>query len=151
MSIKDVKVSNTFSLALSEDGRIFSWGSGLNGHLGQSDEISKIQPEEIKISFKDEEKKIKKLKRKHRDMDEVEELLTLHNFVKSASKRGGNMAQPQSFIEQECIISLHNMGSDNLNDLFLIDNRNSNLKHKNHTQHSFGKKQQSKNVQRMLN
>lgn len=63
----------------------------MNGHLGSGDSISRIQPAEICIDLKDEEKKIKKLKRKHRDMEEVEELMTLHSFVKSASKSGHNL------------------------------------------------------------
>lgn len=46
-SIKDIKVSNSFSLALSEDGRVFSWGLGINGHLGLGDENTRIEPEEI--------------------------------------------------------------------------------------------------------
>jgi hypothetical protein len=70
---------------------VFSWGNGMNGHLGHGDENSRIQPHEVFIDFKEEEKKIKKLKRKHRDMEEVEELLTLHSFVKSATKGGLNL------------------------------------------------------------
>ncbi len=85
-------MSNSFSLAITEDGKIFSWGSGNNGHLGHGDEISKISPEMIRLDFSDEEKRIKKLKKKHRNMEEVEELLTLHSFVKSAAKRGANVA-----------------------------------------------------------
>jgi hypothetical protein len=38
-------------------------------------------------------KKLKKLKKKHRNMEEVEELLTMHSFVKTASKGGLNFNQ----------------------------------------------------------
>lgn len=94
----------------------------MNGHLGSGNENSRIQPEKVSIDLKEEEKKIKKLKRKHRDMEEVEELLTLHSFVKSASKGGLNLTQSQAFLEQECLISLHNIhGNENLNNYFLND------------------------------
>ncbi len=63
----------------------------MNGHLGSGDTTSRISPVEINIDLKEEDKKIRKLKRKHRDMEEVEELMTLHSFVKSASKGGYNM------------------------------------------------------------
>lgn len=43
------------------------------------------------IDLCEEDKKIRKLKRKHRDMEEVEELMTLHSFVKSATKGGMNL------------------------------------------------------------
>jgi alpha-tubulin suppressor-like RCC1 family protein len=36
-SIRDIKIAETYSLALTEDGDVFSWGSGLNGHLGHGD------------------------------------------------------------------------------------------------------------------
>ena len=82
-------------------------------------------------------------------MEEVEELLTLHSFVKSASKRGGNLGQTQSFFEQECLISLHNMGNDNINDLFLFDSRNPNQRLKNQNQPSNnGKRQNGRQVMR---
>lgn len=79
-------MANTFTLALSEDGRLYSWGLGLNGHLGLGDENSRISPELINIDLKEEEKRVKNLKKKHKNSDEVEELLTMHSFVKSASK-----------------------------------------------------------------
>jgi alpha-tubulin suppressor-like RCC1 family protein len=56
-------VSGTFTLALSEEGTLFSWGSGVNGHLGLGDENSRIQPERVQFDFKDEKKKLKKLKK----------------------------------------------------------------------------------------
>ena len=92
MSIKDIKVSNSFTLALSEEGRVYSWGNGMNGHLGGGDERSRISPSEVLVDLKDEVKKIRKLKKKHRDMEEVEELMTLHSFVKSATKSGMGLA-----------------------------------------------------------
>ncbi|CDW89302.1 isoform c [Stylonychia lemnae] len=136
LSIKDIKVANTYSLAITEDGLLFSWGSGINGHLGLGDENSRIQPEQINIDLKDEEKKIRKLKRKHRDMEEVEELMTLHSFVKNATKGGINLSHSQAFIEQQCLISLHNIkGQDNMGNYFLNDKQsmNTNGKNKKHS------------------
>lgn len=41
--MKDIKVANSYSLSLSEeDGHLYSWGLGNNGHLGLGDEISRI-------------------------------------------------------------------------------------------------------------
>ena len=42
------------------------------------------------VDLKEEEKRIKTMKKKHKNSDEVEELLTMQNFVKSASKAIGN-------------------------------------------------------------
>jgi alpha-tubulin suppressor-like RCC1 family protein len=33
-SVKDIKVSDSFSLALTSEGRLYSWGMGLHGKLG---------------------------------------------------------------------------------------------------------------------
>ncbi len=41
-SIKDIKIANSYSLALSENGEVYSWGLGINGHLGHGDENSRI-------------------------------------------------------------------------------------------------------------
>ena len=38
-------------MALSEEGALYSWGHGVNGHLGHGDEISRIQPERISFNF----------------------------------------------------------------------------------------------------
>ena len=89
-SIKDIKVANTFSMALSEDGSVYSWGLGMNGHLGLGDEMARIEPETVIFDLREEDKRIKKLRKKHRNMEEVEELLTLHSFVMSASKAVGH-------------------------------------------------------------
>jgi len=46
-------------LALSEDGKVYSWGLGFNGHLGHNSLSTVVMPKLIKIDFKDENKKIK--------------------------------------------------------------------------------------------
>jgi alpha-tubulin suppressor-like RCC1 family protein len=38
VSVKDIVSANTFTLALTEDGNVFSWGRGHYGHLGNGDE-----------------------------------------------------------------------------------------------------------------
>ena len=60
-SIKDIKVSDSFSLCLSEDGNVYSWGKGLNGHLGHNNSETQINPKKIKFDFKEENKKIKQI------------------------------------------------------------------------------------------
>lgn len=67
-------------------------------------------------------------------MEEVEELLTLHSFVKSATKGGINMSQQQAFIEQECIISMHSIkgGIDQtMGNYFLSDKLNNHHNYSN--------------------
>lgn len=86
VSVKDTKISDTFSLTLSEEGKVYSWGLGMNGHLGHGDENSRIIPQEIEFDFKSEEKFLKNLKKKHNSMKDIEELITLHSFVKNASQ-----------------------------------------------------------------
>ena len=40
VSIRDVVCSQSFSLALSEDGKVYSWGRGSQGHLGCGSDAS---------------------------------------------------------------------------------------------------------------
>ena len=62
-SIRDIQISDSFTLALSEEGQVYSWGLGTNGHLGHSqDSSTKITPQIIKFDFKEEDKKIKQIK-----------------------------------------------------------------------------------------
>ena len=73
---------------------MYTWGVDLHGHLGSgSEQSTKIIPTKVNLDFKKEEKQLQKLKKTHRNMEEVEELLTLHSFVKNASKAGMNLAQ----------------------------------------------------------
>jgi hypothetical protein len=57
----------------------------MNGHLGHGDQNSEIMPREVSIDFKEEDKRVKNLRKKHRSLEEVQELLTLRSFVKHAS------------------------------------------------------------------
>ena len=85
-SIRDIKTSDTFTLSLSEDGKVYSWGTGTNGHLGHNNTETLIRPKAIKFDFKDENKKIKALQTKHKNMEGLEDLLSFHRFVKSSNK-----------------------------------------------------------------
>ena len=58
-SIRDIKASDTMTLALSESGQVYSWGSGSNGRLGHNNCETQICPKLIKFDFKDENKKIR--------------------------------------------------------------------------------------------
>jgi alpha-tubulin suppressor-like RCC1 family protein len=40
ISIKDVQCADSYSIALSEQGELFTWGRGTMGHLGNASEIS---------------------------------------------------------------------------------------------------------------
>lgn len=114
-SIRDLKIADLFSLALSEDGKVYSWGSGLNGHLGHGDQGTQIKPKAIKFDFKDENKKIKQIKNKHRNMEGVEDLLSFHQFVKSSSKKNDPfMNQRKKQVESEILSHAFNFGSVNM-------------------------------------
>ena len=46
-SIKDIACGGTHSMALSEEGRTYSWGNGDNGRLGHNSKRSEALPKEI--------------------------------------------------------------------------------------------------------
>jgi alpha-tubulin suppressor-like RCC1 family protein len=64
VSIKDIKIGSSFSLGLSEDGKVYSWGIDRHGHLGSSEDskATRIHPTQINFNLLNEEKKVKKLK-----------------------------------------------------------------------------------------
>ena len=93
-SIRDIVCSQTFSLALSEDGEVYSWGRGSQGHLGSGSDVSRVYPEKVKFKqFKDEQKKINKAKSEvsvaDAQLDQVEDLLFRKKFLKHASVNSG--------------------------------------------------------------
>ena len=49
VSIKDIVCSKNYSLALSEDGEVYSWGRGSLGQLGSGSDVSRVYPEKIKF------------------------------------------------------------------------------------------------------
>ena len=112
-SVADVKSSDSFSLALTEDGsNVYSWGRGIMGHLGNGSENTHVTPQKINFNFTDEQKKIKKVKGKGGStQSEVEDLLFFKNFLNNASKTKGSskLAKAQSFIEEKCILELQNL------------------------------------------
>lgn len=55
-------MADSYCLALAEDGRLYSWGHGLNGRLGQGETTTQIEPGQIKIDLKEENKKINEVK-----------------------------------------------------------------------------------------
>jgi len=60
------------------------------GHLGSGEEKSEIEPFKIAFGFKDEQKKIKKVKKKATgQIDDVEDLLFARNFLKHATNKHG--------------------------------------------------------------
>ena len=63
VSIKDIVSADSFSLALSEDGKVYSWGRGSMGRLGHGDEKSLQTPHEINFDFRKDEKMIKDSRR----------------------------------------------------------------------------------------
>lgn len=77
VSIRDIACTNTFALALSEDGKVYSWGRGVFGRLGNGDEQSQTLPTEVKFDFRDEHKKINRVKKDvvGESLEDVEELL----------------------------------------------------------------------------
>lgn len=60
MSIKDVQCVETFSVALSETGEVYTWGRGSLGKLGNDSENSEVYPYHVQFNFKVDQNKIKK-------------------------------------------------------------------------------------------
>lgn len=59
-SIRDVHCAESYTVALSEKGEVFTWGRGSMGHLGNGSETSEVTPFRVQFDFKEELKKIKK-------------------------------------------------------------------------------------------
>lgn len=92
-SVADVKSSDSFSLALTEDGQnVYTWGRGIMGHLGNGSENTEVTPQKVNFNFSDEQKKIKKANQKSGGSteSEVEDLLFFKNFLGNASKTKGS-------------------------------------------------------------
>jgi alpha-tubulin suppressor-like RCC1 family protein len=91
-SVADVKSSDSFSLALAEDGlNVYSWGRGIMGHLGNGSEITRVTPQKVNFNFTDEQKKINKVKKNGGSSEsEVRDLLFFKNFLNNASKTKGS-------------------------------------------------------------
>ena len=49
VSIRDIVCSKNYSLALSDEGEVFSWGRGALGQLGSGSDSSRVYPEKIKF------------------------------------------------------------------------------------------------------
>lgn len=62
MSIKDVQCAESFSVALSETGEVYTWGRGSLGKLGNDSENSEVYPYCVQFDFKADAQKIKKAK-----------------------------------------------------------------------------------------
>ena len=65
VSIKDAKCTDSYTVALTEQGELFTWGRGTNGHLGNSSEKSEIVPFAVRFNFKEEERKIRQSRNSH--------------------------------------------------------------------------------------
>ena len=77
VSIRDIACTNTFALALSEDGKVYSWGRGVFGRLGNGSEQSQTIPTEVRFDFRDEHKKISRVRKNAvgETIENVEELM----------------------------------------------------------------------------
>jgi len=78
---------------------VYSWGMGFNGHLGRDDLQTAVQPELVPINLREEERKLKLIKKKHSTMEEVEELLALQSFASSVRKR--SLDNPLEVLEED--------------------------------------------------
>ena len=58
-NIKLIELADTFTVALSKEGRIYSWGQPYQGHLGRADELATIEPKQVKVDFDYDKKKLK--------------------------------------------------------------------------------------------
>ena len=88
VSIKEVVCCESFTLALSDSGDLYSWGCGNFGHCGNGSESTELHPLKIKFDFTEETKKIHKSKKKfcEENKKDIEEMRFFQQFVKSSSK-----------------------------------------------------------------
>jgi hypothetical protein len=49
VQIDDLKLGNSFSVALSKKGEVFTWGSNDKGQLGLGDQLPRTQPEQVRF------------------------------------------------------------------------------------------------------
>jgi alpha-tubulin suppressor-like RCC1 family protein len=85
ISIKDVKCTDSYTVALTEQGELYTWGRGTNGHLGNSSEKSEIVPFAVRFDFREEERKIKQSRNSHAakaQQDSAEDDSFMRNFLK---------------------------------------------------------------------
>jgi len=62
LSIKDVKCAETYTIALSESGEVYTWGRGSQGKLGNESENSEVHPYKVRFNFDHDSQKIHKAK-----------------------------------------------------------------------------------------
>lgn len=116
VSIKDVVLADTFSLALSEEGQVFSWGQGHNGHLGHSSSEAVVEPKLVKFDFKDEDKKIKRLREKNQGVEGMEELIQFHQFMSKSNKKDPTLNQKTKQVESEILLQAFNLSNESFDD-----------------------------------
>ena len=101
ISIRDVHCADSYTIALSEQGEVFTWGRGIMGHLGNASETSQVVPSRIKFNFKDEQKKIKNSQSLNNpEIDSSQQLpedeVFLRDFLKHARTRNSKQ-QSETF------------------------------------------------------
>lgn len=75
--MKDIVFSEKVALAVTSSGSVFSWGNGQNGKLGKKNASAVVDPLRVEISLKEEQKRVKEVKRRHQSIEEIEELMVL--------------------------------------------------------------------------
>jgi len=62
VSIKDVRCAESYTVALSETGDVYTWGRGSLGKLGNNSEQSEVYPHKVNFEFSAESIKVQKAK-----------------------------------------------------------------------------------------
>jgi alpha-tubulin suppressor-like RCC1 family protein len=62
VSVKDVMCTDSYTLALTEQGQVYTWGMGTQGHLGNGSEQTEAIPHLVEFDFEQELSKISRTK-----------------------------------------------------------------------------------------
>lgn len=103
-SISHVEVNNDYTVALTEDGKVYSWGSGDKGRLGNGDIDFRNSPSQVVFAhykqlenkskskklteFDLEYEKINDAKKKIQKFGSEDDLLEMHKFLQGFMKKG---------------------------------------------------------------
>lgn len=82
--------------------------------MGHGDGAAQIEPKAVKIDLREENKKIKKLRDRHKSLEGMEDLIQFHQFVSKSHKKDPYLNQKQKQVESEILLHAFNMTSENI-------------------------------------
>lgn len=76
--------------------------------MGHGDIAAQVEPKSIKFDLRDENKKIKKLRDRHKGLEGMEDLIQFHQFVSKSHKKDPYLNQKQKQVESEILLHAFN-------------------------------------------